>query len=135
MEFITVSEKPIVKVAIEKVGGLRYCQERQFDSDSGYDGNIRQRVQAMTASAIGVIIGKDGELLVQNFPPFDPRNRLRVTVELLGPEVVKDVAKAETPAVVPTTMQAEASPATEAAPTPAKKRRTRKKKAEAPKPE
>lgn len=86
MELTTISAKPIVKRSIERGAALRFVEERQFDSDSGYDGNIKQRVQQMAAGALALFFGKEGNLLSDTFPTFDIGNRLRVTVELLPPE-------------------------------------------------
>jgi hypothetical protein len=95
MELQIISEKPSVKVGVEKGGLLRYVQERDFGSDSGYDGNIRQRVLAMAGNALLTLFGKDGDLKTEGLPLFSESNRLRVTVEILPPGDEPEKATAE----------------------------------------
>lgn len=72
-----------------------FCEELNFRCDSGYNLNtIYRRALSVLERALAQGHRADPLLGLQlhELPPFDPQNRLRVTIELLPPQEVKEEA-------------------------------------------
>lgn len=67
--------------------GFMFAERRTFQSDSGYDANVRDRFLAMAKEA-GARLVVDGEVQAAGFPAFDPGNYLVITVEVLPKDAV-----------------------------------------------
>ena len=87
-QVVIVSVKPSRKQRVSKgPQGYSFTEERTFESDSGYDGNLAHRAMSMARTAIEQFVaGKTGEVMIGKFPRFNAKNRLVVTVAVLGPE-------------------------------------------------
>ncbi len=72
-----------------------------FAEDSGYDGNMVDRIISMAKTLAGKYADMNTkEPRLDNLPPFDPKNYILVTVQVVGQAVKTPVAPVEVAAPV-----------------------------------
>jgi len=79
-----IPQNPLIERAHSTGERFVFAEKRTFKGDSGYDANIRERLISMAGEAAKEMVNQgSGEVFALKFPPFDEKNQLVLTVEVL----------------------------------------------------